>query len=108
MTSQKTAMSKDKRNKMGQFTTGNPGKPKGATHKTTRQLRETIVSFLNEKSEVIPEIWDSLEPKEQATLFLHLSKLVMPSNTKEETEDRPLPAPVIVLSNPEKNLNEKP
>lgn len=100
-------MSSATRNKLGHFKAGNPGKPKGATHKTTRKLRETIVSFLNEKADVIPQIWDELEPKEQATLFLHLSKLVMPSNTKEAEPEKEFLAPVIVMPNPEKNLSEK-
>jgi hypothetical protein len=69
---------KNGRDKLGKFTTGNHGKPKGATNKTTRDLRKFIVNFLNEKSYEITHIWDTLEDKDKLTLFMHLCRLVMP------------------------------
>lgn len=72
------------RDEVGKFAKGNPGKPKGATHRTTKELRESIVHFLLDKAELMYEIWDTLEPKDQATLFLHLSKLVMPPMKPEQ------------------------
>lgn len=92
------------RNKEGKFAKGNSGKPKGSTNKTTRQLRESIVHFLNDKVESIFETWDTLDPKDQVTLFLHLSKLVIPNIPKEAEQDSPLPAPVIILSKPAKEI----
>lgn len=71
------------RNELGKFTTGNNGKPKGATNKTTRDLRKFITNFLNEKSFEITHIWDSMDDKEKATLFLHLCKLVLPKPTDD-------------------------
>ena len=81
------------RDTKGRFAVGNTGKPKGATNKTTKDLQQFITNFLNEKSFEIPLIWDTLEDKDKATLFLHLSKLVMPkqlTDVEQETGIRPL------------------
>lgn len=85
------------RNTEGKFTKGNPGKPKGSTHKTTKELRESIVHFLLDKSDLMYEIWDTLEPKDQATLFLHLSKLVMPATPTQAEQVTPMPVPRIIM-----------
>lgn len=76
----------DKRDKKGRFLTGNSGKPIGAVNKTTKDIKEFIVSFLNDKAFEIPQIWDSLEDKDKATLYLHLLKTVMPKPLDESTE----------------------
>lgn len=81
------------RDTKGRFAVGNTGKPKGATNKTTKELQQFITNFLNEKSFEIPLIWDSLEDKDKATLFLHLSKLVMPkqmTDAEQETGIKPI------------------
>jgi hypothetical protein len=74
------------RDTKGRFAIGNTGKPNGATNKTTKDLQKFITNFLNEKAFEIPLIWDTLDDKDKATLFLHLSKLVMPKNLKETIE----------------------
>lgn len=74
------------RDTKGRFAVGNTGKPKGATNKTTKDLQKFIINFLNEKAFEIPLIWDTLEDKDKATLFLHLSKIVMPKKLNESTE----------------------
>jgi len=79
------------RDTKGRFSIGNTGKPKGATNKTTKDLQKFITNFLNEKSFEIPLIWDTLEDKDKATLFLHLSKLVMPKNLNESIEQTEQP-----------------
>ena len=93
MNKDKTPIITDKngRNKNGRFAVGNNGKPKGATNKTTKDLQQFITNFLNEKSFEIPLIWDSLEDKDKATLFLHLSKLVIPKNVNESIEQTEQP-----------------
>lgn len=93
MNEDKTPIITDKngRNKNGRFAVGNNGKPKGAVNKTTKDLQQFITNFLNEKSFEIPLIWDSLEDKDKATLFLHLSKLVMPKNLNESIENKEQP-----------------
>jgi len=75
----------------GQFVIGNKGKPKGATNKNARDLKDFITCFLNDKSFEIPLIWDSLDDKDKATLFIHLSKMVLPKVTNEQIEDKPEP-----------------
>ena len=88
---------KNGRNKNGRFAVGNNGKPKGAVNKTTKDLQQFITNFLNEKSFEIPLIWDTLEDKDKATLFLHLSKLVMPKNLKETIDQAEQPLfPIVV------------
>jgi hypothetical protein len=72
-------------NEDGKFKKGNIGKPKGATNKNTRDLKNFITSFLNEKSSEIPDMWDELETKDKLTLFMHLCRLVMPKAIEEES-----------------------
>ncbi len=71
------------RDEKGRFLVGNIGKPKGASNKTTKELQKFITNFLNEKSFEIPLIWDCLDEKEKATLYIHLAKLVLPKQIKE-------------------------
>lgn len=75
---------KNGRDKNGKFLTGNSGKPKGAVNKTTKDIKEFITTFLNDKAFEIPQIWDSMEDKDKATLYLHLLKIVMPKPLDEE------------------------
>ena len=70
----------------GKFKKGNLGKPKGAINKSTKDVKEFIINFLNEKSFEIPLKWDSLDDKEKINLFVHLSKLVIPPAKNEITE----------------------
>ncbi len=72
------------RDDKGRFLVGNIGKPKGTKNKTTKDLQKFITNFLNEKAFEIPLIWDSLEDKDKVTLFIHLSKLVIPKQLKED------------------------
>jgi len=74
---------KNGRNKKGRFAPGNKGKPKGAVNRTTKDLKEFITNFLNDKAFEIPLIWNTLDDKDKATLFIHLSKLVMPKQTDD-------------------------
>ncbi|MEN9304058.1 MAG: hypothetical protein RL264_2487 [Bacteroidota bacterium] len=86
------------RDAKGRFAVGNTGKPKGAINKTTKDLKQFITNFLNEKAFEIPLIWDTLEDKDKATLFLHLAKLVMPKNQSEsENEENFKPVTVEIV-----------
>jgi hypothetical protein len=93
------------RDMKGRFATGNNGKPKGATHKTTKELREFITSFLNDKSNEIPDMWDELETKDKLTLFMHLCRLVMPKTIEEESNtNNELKQPIwMIVDNSQKN-----
>jgi hypothetical protein len=88
------------RDNKGRFKEGNKGKPKGATNKTTKDIKEFITNFLNDKAYEIPHIWDALEDKDKATLYLHLIRLVLPKPTDEENNSNQLnetPEPVIIV-----------
>jgi hypothetical protein len=91
----------------GKFKTGNDGRPKGATNKTTRDLRRFITNFLNEKTAEIPDLWDSLDDKDKLSLFMHLSRLVLPKPTDDEPENvNQLKQPIwIIQDNSKKDLD---
>jgi hypothetical protein len=80
---------KNGRDDLGRFTVdeGNTGRPKGAKNKTTKELNKLIVNFLNEKTEDVFQIWERLDDKDKATLFLQLCKLVMPKANEDKAEE---------------------
>jgi hypothetical protein len=84
------------RDDKGRFLDGNNGKPKGAVNKNTKDLKEFIINFLNDKAFEIPIIWDSLDDKDKATLYLHLLKLVMPKATELSTSTEYDFKPIII------------
>lgn len=65
------------RNETGKFEKGNPGKPKGATNRTSREVRQIITDFLHDKSTDLYRIYDTLDDKDKATMLLQFSKLVV-------------------------------
>jgi hypothetical protein len=76
-----------KRNNNGTFVTGNnegTGRPKGTPNKTTKQIREFLTNFLHDKSFEMAHIWDSLDDKDKATMYLHICRLVLPKQQEEE------------------------
>lgn len=90
-------------NESGKFKIGNDGRPKGATNKTTRDLRLFITNFLNEKTQEIPDMWHTLDNKEKITLFIHLTKLILPKQVEDEpTESNDLKSPVIIFTDARK------
>jgi|SRR5690554_2226642 len=91
------------RDNKGRFKEGNKGKPKGATNKNTRDLKDFITDFLNEKAYEIPHIWDSLDDKDKATLFLHLSRLVLPKVKEEKDNDVLEHKPITFIEIPRKS-----
>jgi hypothetical protein len=84
----------------GRFKEGNNGKPKGATNKNTRDIKEFITNFLNDKAYEIPHIWESLEDKDKASLYLHLSRLVLPKPLEDEDKKEQInvPTPITFLT----------
>jgi hypothetical protein len=83
------------RDENGRFTDGNKGKPKGTLNKTTKQIREFLTNFLHDKSFEMAHIWDSLDDKDKATMYLHICRLVLPKQQEEE-QGRPEVRPVII------------
>ena len=59
--------------------TNNPaGRPAGRPNKITKQLRERISDFLNEKRPQIEKDFQKLEPKERVLLYERLIQYIVP------------------------------
>ena len=95
------------RDENGRFKEGNKGKPKGSTNTNTRQLKEFITSFLNDKAFEIPHIWNTLEDKDKANLYLHLCKLVMPKPIEDKEINKDIEPVVFEFSNETSELTTK-
>lgn len=58
---------------------GNPeGRPKGVTNKTSTQLRETIISFLENNFERVVNDFEGLKPKERVRFYCDLLQYGLP------------------------------
>ena len=58
---------------------GNPeGRPKGATNKTSMQLREMITDFLENNFEKVVSDFEGLKPKERVKLYCDLLQYGLP------------------------------
>jgi hypothetical protein len=79
------------RNELGKFTEGNKGKPKGATNRTSREVKQVITDFLHDNSSDLQRIYDNLEDKDKATMLLHFSKLIVSSHVKTASEQAEQP-----------------
>jgi len=86
------------RNETGRFVKGNPGKPKGATNRTGREVKQVITDFLHDKSADLYRIYDTLDDKDKATMLLQFSKLVVSSQVKTPAEiaEQPLFPEIII------------
>jgi len=79
-------------NHNGHFKHGNPGKPKGAVNKRTKELRERVSIFLHAKMEDVFDIYEQLEPREKVKFFTDLlpyglAKLPTNSILERDNED---------------------
>lgn len=81
---------KNGRDSKGRFAEGNSGRPKGAKNKVPAEVRQSIVDFLSEKIEELPELWNDLTPAERVQLIVSCARLTLPrppieiGNTKTE------------------------
>ncbi|MEO6134373.1 MAG: DUF5681 domain-containing protein [Ginsengibacter sp.] len=55
------------------------GKPKGATNKTTADLRNWINEFINKNRKQIEKDWKTLDPKDRIVMFEKLLKFSLPT-----------------------------
>jgi len=67
------------RNKKGQFTKGNAGRPKGSKNKSTTEIREAFQHFINNNLDKMQEDINSLDPKDRLEVILKISKFVLPT-----------------------------
>ena len=66
---------------------GNPsGKPKGATNKTSAEIKTAIQSFISKNVDGLQKTYDKLEPKDKAVFFERTLKYVIPTQTKADIE----------------------
>ena len=68
------------------FKTGNPGKPKGATNKTTRETRELIERIVIEELSNIKQLLNELTPQERAFVICKLLPYVVTKERHDEHE----------------------
>lgn len=66
------------RNSKGQFTKGNPGKPKGSTNRVTNRLRGLVCAFLDENFETIRKDFDELTPRDRIKFYTDLLAYGLP------------------------------
>ena len=79
------------RTENGRFTTGNPGKPKGAVTKKTDELRNKITDFLNDNFQKVVTDFEGMKPCYRTRLFVDLLQFALPklqnTNNKIAFED---------------------
>jgi len=87
---------------MSQFAKGNPGKPKGATHKATRNAREAISRLVDDNAERMQGWLDQIAAEQgpvaawkcmSDVIEYHIPKLSRTEMTGKDGKD--MPAPVI-------------
>ncbi|MFW6275485.1 MAG: DUF5681 domain-containing protein [bacterium] len=63
---------------------GNPsGRPKGQQNRTTEQIRDTFLSFINDNMSGLQESFDKLEPKDKLQFIEKIAKLILPRPLNE-------------------------
>lgn len=74
------------RNSDGTFATGNPGKPKGAKNKTTKELRELIRRIIDDNIEQLEEDLQKLEPRDRVRFNIDLLQFALPKLQSQKIE----------------------
>ncbi len=65
------------------------GRTKGTPNKLTNEVRQMLVNFLDEKFDEITTLWSELDHREKISLFLQLSKIVLPKFSNDNINDEP-------------------
>lgn len=77
------------------FGRGNPGKPKGAVHKTTKKAKEMVVELVEGNLPKAMEMLNRIEdPKDYLDTLAKFIGYVIPKKTDVTSDDQPL-SPVI-------------
>ena len=84
------------RNESGQFMKGNPGKPKGATSKQNKEIRERFKMLLDNNLDQIEDDLQKLNSKDRIDAILNLASFVVPK--LKAVEHRPEEEETIVVS----------
>jgi len=65
------------------------GRTKGTPNKLTSEVRQMLVNFLDEKFDEVVNIWCELDHREKISLFLQLSKIVLPKLSYDLENEEP-------------------
>jgi hypothetical protein len=65
------------------------GRTKGTPNKLTNEVRQMLVNFLDEKFDEVTNLWSELDHREKISLFLQLSKIVLPKLSHDNINDEP-------------------
>ena len=84
------------RNESGQFMKGNSGKPKGATSKQNKEIRERFKMLLDNNLDQIEDDLQKLNSKDRIDAILNLASFVVPK--LKAVEHRPEEEETIVVS----------
>ena len=71
----------------GRFTSGNPGKPKGAVSHTSIKVKEAVVNFLERNTENIQETFDKLKPAEKMRFISDILSYATPKLSSVQSEN---------------------
>lgn len=62
------------RDNKGQFTEGNPGRPKGIKNRTPKQTKTMLMNFLHDNFEEVQQDFHKLEPKDQFEILVNMAR----------------------------------
>jgi ribosome-binding ATPase YchF (GTP1/OBG family) len=76
-----------------QFKKGEGGRKKGAVNIVTRELKETIKSFVEKNWSKVQKDFDSLSPLDRIEIIIKMSSLVIPRRVSADVELTQIDAP---------------
>lgn len=76
------------RNDKGQFVKGTGGRPKGASNRTTKELREAVSSFLDDNWGEVQTCFDKLEAKDKLAFIEKMLSYTLPKVQSVELDTK--------------------
>lgn len=67
----------------GTFKPGNPGKPKGAKNRTSEQIRELLLNFIDYNIDKLQTDFEAMEPEKRLSFLEKLLKHILPAPLHE-------------------------
>lgn len=75
------------RDDTGKFTSGNPGRPKGAIDRASVKVKQAVVDFLERNTENIQESFDKLKPAEKLRFISDILSYATPKLSSIQSEN---------------------
>lgn len=75
------------RDEKGKFTTGNPGKPKGAMINASVKVKQCVFDFLERNVESIQQSYDTLKPIEKLQFIANILPYALPKLSAIQSEN---------------------